>query len=168
MDLARMVSETVDRWEAQRPDLELSSMRYGLAMIAMVRTALARADDALAAVGLSLGEFDALAVLRTRGRASVVTPREIAEWSMISPSGLTSRLNRLEKAGLITRELDAHDRRSITATLTAKGCEVADQAIDIMSALHQEMFAPFSAEDASAFLALLEQLMVAYDAKAAE
>jgi DNA-binding MarR family transcriptional regulator len=42
---------------------------------------------------------------------------------VVSKSGLTSLVDRMEEAGLISREPDPHDRRAIDVVLTQKGAE---------------------------------------------
>jgi len=53
---------------------------------------------------------------------------------MLTSSGTTKRLDRLEQAGLITREPDPQDRRGILITLTPPGLEL----IDRLTAAHLE------------------------------
>ena len=47
---------------------------------------------------------------------------------MLTSSGTTKRLDRLEQAGLITRTPDPHDRRGTLITLTDAGRELVDKA----------------------------------------
>jgi DNA-binding MarR family transcriptional regulator len=47
---------------------------------------------------------------------------------MLTTSGTTKRLDRLETAGLITREPDPGDRRGVLITLTPRGRSLIDQA----------------------------------------
>jgi DNA-binding MarR family transcriptional regulator len=79
--------------------------------------------------GLNTGEFRLLLKLRqTPGeRASA---GELASRLSLSSGAMTNRLDRLEEAGLIARERDAKDRRSVTVTLTASGIETLAKAVD--------------------------------------
>jgi DNA-binding MarR family transcriptional regulator len=47
---------------------------------------------------------------------------------MLTTSGTSKRLDRLEAAGHITREPDPGDRRGVLITLTASGRELIDNA----------------------------------------
>jgi DNA-binding MarR family transcriptional regulator len=85
--------------------------------------------------GINLGEFDVLATLRRHGRGAKLTPKEIAAATFVTPSGLTSRLARLEKMGLITREADPSDGRGALIKITAAGKRLADQGIEIVVAI---------------------------------
>jgi DNA-binding MarR family transcriptional regulator len=81
-----------------------------------------------------LGEFDVLATLRRHGRGAKLTPKEIAAATFVTPSGLTSRLARLEKMGLISRHADPSDGRGALIKITAEGKRVADRGIEIVVA----------------------------------
>jgi hypothetical protein len=90
-----------------------------------------RIDD----LGINLGEFDVLATLRRHGRGAKLTPKEIAAATFVTPSGLTSRLARLEKMGLIIRHADPSDGRGALIKITAAGKRLADQGIEIVVAI---------------------------------
>ena len=70
--------------------------------------------------GISVSEFDVLITLfnapdRRLGMSA------LANDVMLSPSGLTHLVTRMERDGLITREVDAEDRRKFYAVLTKSG-----------------------------------------------
>jgi DNA-binding MarR family transcriptional regulator len=91
---------------------------------------LRRASAAVQRAGLKLGEFDVLSALRRSGAPFSLTPSELAERVMMSPGGLTNRLDRLEAAGLVRRTVASSDRRSRDVALTAKGRRTVDRAVD--------------------------------------
>ena len=53
-------------------------------------------------------------------------PSEFTHTLMLTSSGTTKRLDRLEQAGLIVRDPDPEDRRGILITLTAAGHALID------------------------------------------
>lgn len=63
-------------------------------------------------------------VLRVVGRHPTSTAGEIAEILELHASTLSGILARLERAGMITRRVDARDRRRARFTLTAAGKRV--------------------------------------------
>lgn len=78
-------------------------------------------DEALtAAHGVSVKEFDVLITLfnAPEGRLRMA---ELAERVVLSPSGVTHLVTRLERDGLVQRIVDEHDRRSYFASLTPAG-----------------------------------------------
>lgn len=61
-----------------------------------------------------------------------MTPKEVAAATLVTPSGLTSRLARLEKMGLISRHADPSDGRGALIKITPAGKRVADRGIEIV------------------------------------
>src|ERR671934_2425217 len=84
-------------------------------------------EEALAEHRLTRPSFQVLsALLDAPGNA--LTQRELMA-SVRRTSGTVSvRLARLERAGLVTREPDAEDRRTVTVTLTDRGREWIEAA----------------------------------------
>ena len=54
--------------------------------------------------GLQIGEFDVLAALRRSGDPFMMKPTDLARVLMLSPAGMTNRVDRLEAAGWIDGE----------------------------------------------------------------
>src|SRR5215471_15002200 len=80
-------------------------------------------DEALSeAHGISVKEFDVLITLFNApdGRLRMT---ELAERVVLSPSGVTHLVTRLERDGLLQRAVDENDRRSFFAALTPTGQE---------------------------------------------
>lgn len=84
--------------------------------------------------GISLSEFDVLITLYNapdqRLRMSELTQRVL-----ITASGMTQLITRLERAGLVARTVDQADRRSFFATLT----ELGDQRLREARPTHNEV-----------------------------
>jgi DNA-binding MarR family transcriptional regulator len=77
--------------------------------------------------GLSLRWYDVLLQLRNApgGR---LTMRDLGRAVVISKSGLTGLVDRMERAGLVERGGDPDDRRVVHVTLTPAGAEVYGRA----------------------------------------
>jgi DNA-binding MarR family transcriptional regulator len=70
--------------------------------------------------GISIKEFDVLITLyNAPGRKLRMT--ELAEHVVLTPSGATHLVTRLEKEGLLQRTVDEEDRRSFFTALTPAG-----------------------------------------------
>jgi DNA-binding MarR family transcriptional regulator len=76
--------------------------------------------------GLEPGWHDVLATLRRTGPPYRLRPTELTDALMLTSSGTTKRLDRLEQAGLVERAPDPEDRRGTLITLTAAGRELID------------------------------------------
>ncbi len=79
---------------------------------------LAALDHALADVGLSPAEVNALACF---AGAEATTVRDLVATTAQRPSTLTGVLDRLERRGLLTRAANPADRRSVLVRLTPAG-----------------------------------------------
>jgi DNA-binding MarR family transcriptional regulator len=84
-------------------------------------------QDLLASHQLSVREFDVLITLfNAADRRLRMT--ELAQRVLLSPSGLTRLVERLERAHLVERQNNSTDARSFRAVLTDKGLERLDEA----------------------------------------
>jgi DNA-binding MarR family transcriptional regulator len=75
----------------------------------------------LAAHGLEDYEYATLHFLGGCGPEHQATPSEIAAWQQMSPSGITGRLDALERRGFIRRIPSSADRRKVIVELTGEG-----------------------------------------------
>jgi DNA-binding MarR family transcriptional regulator len=77
-------------------------------------------DELKAEVGLAMTWYDVLFHLQ-EVPGQRLRMHELAEAVVISKSGLTTLVDRMEKAGLLRRKPPAHDRRAIEVALTDAG-----------------------------------------------
>lgn len=116
------------QWTRVLPDLDTR----GMAILGRMRRITLELRPGIEAIfarhGLDSGEFDVLATLLRHGAPHRMRPTELYRSLMISSGGLTDRLNRLAKAGLIERAPAPEDARSLLVILTPKGQALAEQA----------------------------------------
>ncbi len=123
------VDKVIRQWRRERSDLDLWPVEV-MARVTRFAAIMNRSfDEVFARHGLRNGEFDVLAAIRRSGPPYVVTPSALSEQLMLSRAGMTNRLDRLDRAGLIHRRLDPEDRRSFLVTLTEKGMAIVDAAM---------------------------------------
>lgn len=116
------------QWARELPDLDTAPMAIlgrALRVTNMVRPSI---EATFAGFGLDRGEFDVISTLRRSGPPYRLTPTDMYASLMISSGGLTHRLDRLEKAGLIRREKSPNDGRSVQVALTDEGRAFAEKA----------------------------------------
>lgn len=116
------------QWAAERPDLDVTPQ----GVIGRLHRLAAHLTAELVAVyrehGLEEGEFDVLATLRRAGEPFECAPSDLARHTMITTGGMTKRLDRLERAGLITRRPSTADGRARVVALTPAGRDLIDTA----------------------------------------
>ena len=109
----------------------------------------------LAGLNLSASEINVLANLADGRNRSV---GEIASDTATKPTTLTSVLDRLERRGYLTRDLDPADRRSFLVSLTADGRRAAAAARAAAADLERAARAGVSDADLAGFLAVTRAL----------
>src|SRR5438128_2344827 len=128
------------QWRKERPEIDPFPMavlgRLAEAAHLIMRD---RVGPLFARFGLQPGEFDALATLRRSGAPFALTPTALYEAAMMSSGGMTSRIDRLEKAGLVERLTHPTDRRGTLVALTAKGRALIDEAVEAHVANEKEV-----------------------------
>lgn len=84
---------------------------------------------------------------------------ELAERVMLSPSGLTRLIDRLEKDGLVSREHAEGDGRGLYAVLTDAGYNrLRDASGTHLRGIHEYVISKYSAEELKEVGQLLERL----------
>jgi DNA-binding MarR family transcriptional regulator len=117
----------LEQWQRERPDLDHSPIGVIGRVSRLARELAARLEPVYREHGLEPGWHDVLATLRRSGPPYRLRPSEFSGALMLTSSGTTKRLDRLEQAGLIERDPDPHDRRGVLITLTPAGIELIDE-----------------------------------------
>ena len=120
----------LEQWQRERPDLDSSPIGIVGRVSRLARELEQRLEPVYRAHGLEPGWHDVLATLRRAGPPYRLRPTEFTGALMLTSSGTTKRLDRLEQAGLITRGPDPADRRGTLITLTPKGLELIDNVTE--------------------------------------
>ncbi|KAB8174809.1 MarR family winged helix-turn-helix transcriptional regulator [Microbispora catharanthi] len=155
------VDHILDQWRRERPDLDLSAMGVFGRVAQVARVVEGRVEEVLNRHGLRSGDFDVLAALRRSGPPYTLIPSELSDMVMMSRAGMTSRLDRLEAAGLVERSLDPADRRSFKITLSEKGHEVIDATLTDHAANLARLASGLAPKDAVTLDRLLRDLLTA-------
>jgi DNA-binding MarR family transcriptional regulator len=124
----------LEQWRRERPDLDHSPIGIVGRVSRLARELEQRLEPVYREHGLEPGWHDVLATLRRSGPPYRLRPTEFTSTLMLTSSGTTKRLDRLEQAGLITRGPDPEDRRGTLITLTAAGRAL----IDAVTEAHME------------------------------
>lgn len=86
---------------------------------------------------------------------------ELAEHAMLSRSGLTRLIDRIEAAGLVERHLCPHDRRAFETVLTSKGQAAREKSWPIYARAIAEGFGNrYSEKEAQQLTELLKRQIV--------
>lgn len=150
----------VKQWAKERPDLpSLPIAAIGRLLDAAARVIRDHMNPLLAEAGIQVGEFDVLTPLRRSGAPYILSPTQLYESAMISSGGMTDRLDRLERAGLVERRPDPKDRRGRQIALTTAGKRVIDEMIGRMVTKEANMLSVLTQTEQRQLNALLKKLL---------
>src|SRR3954453_19694057 len=105
------VDTIIEQWRAARPALDPSPIGAIGRISRPARELEARLEPVYREHGLEAGWHDVLATLRRQGPPFRLRVTDLTDALMITSSGTTKRLDRLEQAGLLARQPDPADRR---------------------------------------------------------
>ena len=111
----------VEHWKREIPELDPLVEGIVTRMEMLLRHLKQARHVTLADHGLEDYEYATLHFLGGCGPDYRATPSEIAAWQRMSPSGITGRLDMLEKRGFIRRLPSPADRRKVIVELTEEG-----------------------------------------------
>jgi DNA-binding MarR family transcriptional regulator len=153
------VDAIIGQWAAVRPDLDTKAMEVFGRIYRLSRAMGDRMEKRYAQFGISRGEFDVLATLRRAGEPYTLSPRQLSSTLMLTTGGMTGRLDKLERAGLLRRSPDPHDRRGLQVTLTEQGLTLIDEAVGAGLALQTEALSTLDTDEADRLADLLRKLL---------
>ena len=78
---------------------------------------------------------------------------------MLSSAGVTSRVDRLERRGLVRRLPDPDDRRGVIVELTDEGLELVDAAVAANTASDRQLLERLTPEEIETLEGLLRKLL---------
>ena len=116
-----------EQWRSELADLDTLAMATVARLNRTRALVMHEVEAALVAAGSSLADFDVLSTLRRQGPPYRMKPSTIARSIMLSPSGVTNRIDQLERAGLVERLLDPTNRRTAPVALTDAGAAEAER-----------------------------------------
>lgn len=162
-----MTQDLTDRvlggWTAARPELEVEVLQV-TARLSRIGPLLARRQEAVFdEFGLGRGEVGALSALRIAGPPHRLSPTRLGKGLMLSSAGVTSRIDRLERRGLVRRLPDPDDRRGVIVELTDKGLEVVDAAVAALTKSDRELLERLDLEEVRQLEVLLRKFLGALE-----
>jgi DNA-binding MarR family transcriptional regulator len=142
-------------WRDALPDLEITPLEV-TGRLSRIGPLLARRQETVfSRFGLNRGEVGVLSALRIAGPPHRLSPTRLGRGLMLSSAGMTSRIDRLERRGLVRRLPDPDDRRGVMVELTDQGLEIVDAAVAALAISDRELLERFEPQE----LVLLEGLL---------
>jgi DNA-binding MarR family transcriptional regulator len=146
-------------WLGARPDLEVGPLQVTGRLSRIGPLLAKRQESVFGRLGLNRGEAGALSALRIAGPPHRLSPTRLSRGLMLSSAGVTSRIDRLERRGLVRRLADPDDRRGVIVELTDQGLEVVDAAVAAIAISDRQLLERLDAEEIAQLEAILRKLL---------
>lgn len=130
------VAEAHEHWVAHGWGEAADGMAAVTSLMRAQQIVLGRVEAALRPFGVTFARYEVLMLLLF-SRSGALPMRVIGQRLQVHPTSVTNAVDRLEEAGLVTREPHPTDRRTTLVRLTRAGRGVARRAT---KALNAEVF----------------------------
>jgi DNA-binding MarR family transcriptional regulator len=158
------VDEIVERWQSERPDLDVEPLQV-LSRVTRLARHLDRARRAaFAAHGLETWEFDVLSALRRARPPYQLSPGALLRATLVTSGTMTNRIDRLAAAGLVSRSRDPLDKRGVLVQLTDQGRRSVDSAMSDLLTRERTILTSLDAAEKARLAASLRVLLAPFDA----
>ncbi len=157
------VDVLVTAWRRERPDLDVGPLEVLSRVSRLARHLDLARREAFAAHGLEPWEFDVLAALRREGAPYALSPGRLLQVTLVTSGTMTNRIDRLEAKGLVEREPDPDDGRSVRVLLTDAGRTRVDDALTDLLAHERRILAALAPDDRAKLADLLRLLAIPFE-----
>jgi DNA-binding MarR family transcriptional regulator len=151
------VDTILEQWARERPDLDASPIGLIGRLHRLADVLNVELRKVFAEQGLGDGDFDVLVTLRRHGTPYELTPGELGASTMVTSSAVTKRIDRLERAGLVSRTVSEHDARSRRIRLTDAGFALVDRLMADHVANEARLVAGLTADERAQLASLLRR-----------
>lgn len=152
------VDMIMEQWRRTRPELNTSALAVFGRLHRDYYRYQAQITTLFEQYGINMGAFDVLSALRRNGEPHRLSAGALAQQTLVTTGGLTQRVDRLEKSGLVRRERESGDGRVVYVRLTEEGRKLVDAVTDDHFANEQAMLIGLSASERQQLAALLQRL----------
>ena len=128
-------------------------------LVRAYQTFASYSDTHIRQLGLTPPQFD---VISTLGGTNGMSMGEVSEKTLVTKGTLTGIIDRLERKGLVRREVPEENRRSFTIVLTTEGEETFRQVFPAHIAYLKERFQRLEPTELELLRVLLSRLQAVF------
>ncbi|HXS72051.1 MAG TPA: MarR family transcriptional regulator [Patescibacteria group bacterium] len=157
------IDEVLGSWRSTRPSIDTGPLEV-TGRLSRIGPLLGRRQEAVfSRFGVNRGEVGALSALRVSGPPHRLSPTRLGRGLMLSSAGVTSRIDRLERRGLVRRLPDPDDRRGVIVELTDEGARLVDEAVAAVAESDRQLLGRLDADEIAQLQALLKKLLASLE-----
>ena len=154
-----LINEICHDWAVQRPDIDCPGKAVVCSLLSVHSAYLKALEMALKPLKMQPNAFSALVTIRRKGISAEVSVSKIRAEVLVSSGGITNLLNRLVKDNLISKRVSESDARSMLVSLTPKGLELINKAMEIQAKVESEFTKKLVKKEYQALEKLLSKLL---------
>ena len=118
-----------------------------------------KADAFFAQYGLTDVQFNLLTLLYFQsGKEGGLSQAKISDMMLVNRANITSLVDRMEKAGIVTRDAHSKDRRFNIVKLTPKGKNLFEKVEPVYIRQVKKVMSPLSERELNSLMRLLEKI----------
>jgi len=159
------VDRVREKWKKEAPEWDTSP----ISIVARLGRAATYVDvyveSALGEFGLTREAWDILASLRRTGPPYSLSPTDLYRGLMRTSGAITTRLQILEKRGLITRVVNQEDRRGLLVKLTEKGLELTRRVGPVHLENERRLLSVLNEVEQEQLANLLRKLLLSFESQ---
>jgi DNA-binding MarR family transcriptional regulator len=154
------VDWVIERWAAEVPDLDTSSIAVVGRLLRIVNLLEPRFEQLCREEGISFWAFVTLNALRRSGPPDALTPSQLRSAGMVSGAAVTKRVAKLEELDLVERIPDPRDARGALIGLTPAGRTLIDRLGTRYLEEERAVIAPLDVDQQATLADLLRQMLL--------
>ncbi len=154
------IDQILEQWSAERPELDTASLGVVIRIMSLYKSCARQATRALEPLGLELFEYDVLSALRRQGAPFALAATALANETGLSAGAMTNRVDKLAARGLVRRRRDKRDRRTVFVSLSSKGRQAIDSAIQLRLDAADESLGTLTARERRELAKLLRKVRI--------
>jgi DNA-binding MarR family transcriptional regulator len=159
------VDDLLEPLEAELPKIDFSPWALTL-RIQRLANYLHFDETAYEPFGINRAGVDILVHLRQNAPNYRVSPTQLCIALQSKSATMTSRLDKLEQAGLVRRLPDPSDRRALLVELTADGRDLVERVMGSLLQIRADQIHPLSATERRQLVELLRKLSLILEHRA--
>ncbi|MHA3685210.1 MarR family winged helix-turn-helix transcriptional regulator [Leucobacter sp. HY1910] len=157
------VDQIIAAWSAARPDLDLAPLSIFSRLWRIAKHVDRARAHAFERSGLTLWEFDVLAVLRRGGAPFRQSPKVLVQQTMVSSGTMTNRIDRMVDRELVRRLTDPNDGRGVLVEMTPLGLTLVDAAMTRLSDAEERLLGGLPRSERERLGVLLRRLALSVE-----
>jgi DNA-binding MarR family transcriptional regulator len=114
--------------------------------------------DSLLQKQLDIG-FSQFMILMALSRETEITQKNLTQFLNMTPGAISRQVDQMHRKGLITREVNAENRREHMVALTEEGSSTLEEAYDILKRFMGDVYRPIDGDRAQALSHTLDTLI---------